>query len=514
METVKYAVICKGALRAGVDKAGAIAKLVAMTGRTHAEIEARLLSGRESVLKRTEDHKLATGLCERFRAAGLDVDLREIEANAIHAQGSGAAAKGTGQTSARRTSWPRRTLVLLLLLAMVFGGSISALYWWLQRDPPASVLQAEAALADGSLVALVHVDVKRIAVLERFWVGAPDPKTLPMPDRVQGLLAGLTGGDDAGWLDLRQLLFAVNADKKGRGANVALLLFGQFDAPALERALARHYSVAKEADGHWRLHANQEADPNACPDQARPEQDYYLSVSADRVLGSDSRPGLDALEHRLRAGGGARQDLAVWRAYRKGKLASAKVWSPRDLGEAVGGMGEMLLRQSAGEHAAVTEAYVGLRLVPEAWALDVNAWLLFADPAWLDKTYADWNGKLAALRERAGQVAPALRKVAGALSVTRAGEALNADLRLNDQVTGSLRDAVGEILAGMFSIGSPNGDTTAQAEQIDPSPWDYARNAVLRTLPDFDPEDLLFFRPEWRQERLAWAFPRRASRTS
>jgi hypothetical protein len=471
---MEYRLICNGRLLPGTDVSKALAALRELTGFSDEQIQAKLLSGKRGKLKSAPDEDKLEVLRKRFLEAGLDVVLEP----------SPAAPRQSAAPAAKRGRGARLGIAAAVVLLLCAGAAGYAWYW-LTAPLPAQIHNAEAALADGHLIAIGHVDVGKLMTLQHYLLGELDPAALPVADAEKDLLDRLLDGPAQLRRNLQHGLFALHAGDTDVAAGPLWLLAGRFDRAAVLDALAQSYVVAPAPDGWSSLSERSMPDPMACPtDRQRQKPLYYLKLTPDwLVLSRDPEQG-ERVMMRLLASAAAAQDIKAWQRYRHGKLASVMVMSPAEAGQALGGLSGMMAAQAARQAEPVKAAAASLDVDLMSAGLHGNLRLVSDDPAWNSAITSGVRAGVAAMMADSGKVSPTLAGLLSQVRVSNGQGAVEVDVGLDASVMQQFSQVVQEGLGSAFGAGGSNDRKDGpHKDRIDPNPVDYAASASLASLP-------------------------------
>ncbi len=385
-------------------------------------------------------------------------------------------------------------IVAILLLAVVAGAAAIGWYW-LNRPISADALAIEAAVADGSLVAIGHVDVERIVELKTRWFGSDDSGAVPIPEEHKALLEKLFAGDANFTDNLEHLIFAINVLAEETRVEPTLILAGRFDEAAIRTTLAAEYQLESLGNGLWSMvRAPKQAEGRSCPEpeSARPRpvaKPHYLHITPQRLLISGSDAQARHMEQRLVSGDPAAQELEAWRAYRRGQLASFMVFIPADASRAVDGLPGMVARKAATDTPHISQIAARVGLAPLSAGLHADVSLTSSDAGWISEKAAKLRQGLEQWSQDSRNVSPSLGRLVSRISVADTPDTLQIDVGVDGEMLSEIGQTVQEAIASFFTVKVSDGrrDEGPVVDQIMQHPTDYAANAGLERLPTYEP---------------------------
>lgn len=388
-------------------------------------------------------------------------------------------------------------MAAVLLLAVIAAAVVASGWYWLNRPISDDALAVEAAVADGSLVAIGHIDAARIVQLKSLWFGADDPGPIPIGEDDRALLDNLFSGDANFSERLEHVLFAVNVPADGNGAQSTLVLTGTFDVAAVRDTLAAEFQLEPLDDGGWSmLRKPKQPRGRVCPEpetkalQSRPSPaPHYLVITPQRVVVASSRAWADRIEHRLIDAAPAAQVLEEWRNYRRGQLASFMVFTPTEASKAVNGLPGLAARKAATDAPHISRVAARVGVAPLKAGLHAELGLTSSDPAWNAEQGTKLRQRLESLSQDSRSVSRSLGRLLSRVSVADAPESLQIHVALDQAVMSELGRTVQEAFAGIFTV--KVADSGQQAgpvvDQIMQNVTDYEANAALAQLPPYEP---------------------------
>lgn len=487
---MEYRLICKGKLVEGSDETKAIEEIARLTGLDESTIRDKLLTGQRVKLKSSSDKAKIEKLYAALKNAGLDIELESGKAKSTRRSSPGA---GKGPSSRKPASGARKkwliagSLTILLLL-----GTTGGYLWHLSRVPyPAVAKTAEAALADGNLVALAHANVSKLVELNRLAFGEMDPAALPVGEAQKDILSALFAGPANLREHLDQLMAAVYTGGPGQPGKTALLLQGDLDRASLLETYRRHY-VLDSVDGatNWYVLKDKpravEAE-QSCPDDSRqspPDKPAYLYANSSAMLLIDDLDYGKDLMVRLQRKAGAQQDLTQWQRYRADKLASLMIFAIPETGKALGGPQGMMMNQAGSENTQIHSLAAGLRADLLSLSLKLNLSLFSDDAAWKSETSGQITRSIEELKGNTRKVTPTMTQLLSNIQIKSQPESLEVDVALDgdvlDDIENVARESLAALMGGAMTASQQNAPVT---EQLQSDPVDYTGNKVFTTLP-------------------------------
>ena len=387
--------------------------------------------------------------------------------------------------------------LLVFLLAAILVGAVGV-YVVVVRPlvaPAAQTIAAEAALATPDLILIGAVNVRQAVFLERWFLGAPvvaashaRPASAP-GDR--SLLDHLAAARIDPRRDVDHVLFGLYP-ATDQGLRRAVVIVGQFDAPAVERYLAGELRGAPGAAGGRTSYEVRRVDPSRCEDVTT----WMITVDPRWILISDPAAHATLVPRLTQIPAADEAELAWWRALAHADVLSVGMWQPRDVDKTVS---TPMLKASA--QAMVTQAdgvehlYLGLgaKTVPPSGRLRVV--VDAADAARIRQKIEGWERGLRESRARWAQAAPSLGALFDSLSVTASGSRQTVEFTVDRKLASNLEAAVNELLAALFAglageRGATPGrtaDAAPRAEKIDSDPAVFVPVVAASALTPYDP---------------------------
>ena len=460
---IRYRLIFRGELVPGVSREAFIARVARQLDESTDEVEQSFFGKGTVVVKDTDDRDEARRYQQVFRQMGAVLELQ-----------------GGGRRKGMR--WAAAVMVLLVLLAGAAAWYAQPL-WRTAAHP--DVARAEAALASSGLAALFHADVRRAVAIENRFMGASDLEGLPGP-------AG-----DALWTALRQAgveprtaiqQAVVGARLKDGGWRLALILLGEFDPPAVRRALETAYQPADGAGEHFYFRM---LDPKTC----EPSAVMAAAITTERVVVAPAKR-IEQLLQRYRNGSEPGVDLSEWRRFRAERILGAGVFAPRAVVGTASGLAGMLLQGAGSQLVALDSAFIGLTARALPPGANLAAAIHAADTDWIAEQHAAARTALDSARRSVGQRSLTLAKLLQRIELERAPNRLGASIDLDRDFHDQLAAGLSEAMSNVFDTGTISSDGTAE-ERVVENPDRFLRQMTAAELPAFDDIDDNSFTAQW-----------------
>jgi len=473
-------VIFRGEVAPGVGRATALDALARRFPRGSREtLEAGLFTGGDVVIKRTADDAEARRYARAFREAGLLVEIRDESAADDESDAptppaadadskvEASAADPAGERAARRRPW---RVALAAGLALLVAGAAAAWYTqpvWRAGTTTAAQARYADALADGGLVGLAHVDIRRTAALEARMLGGYDDNALPGTD---GLVASLEAAGLAPREAIDDILYALTVDPGTGAAQHALVLLGRFDPEAVRAWIGARYSVERFDSETATVRFSTGAGGDCAPGET-----LAARLAADRiVVGPPDR--VATIEERADAGAAASVDLADWHALSRRQVLTAGFFAPEHAGAAAEGLAASLLASAGQQARAVSALYAGATpsLLPPGVVFSLRA--DSDDDAFLGRVADGAREVLEDLRTDT-DAWPELVPIYERIDIERAGDSLTGTLQLDTDFADEIGLLAQAAIARLFDFGPSAAGASEQAERIVDDPPRYAGTA-------------------------------------
>jgi len=366
--------------------------------------------------------------------------------------------------------------LLLVVLALLLAGAASV-YVIVVRPlvaPAAQTFAAEAALATPDLVLLAAVNVKQAVFLERWFLGAPVIRAGGA--RVQRtvdertLLEHLAAARVDVRRDVEHVVYGLYP-ATDRGVRHAVVIVGQFDAPAVERYLAGELGgVAQPLAGRTAYEVRR-TDPDRCDNVTT----WMITADPRWILISDPTAHAALVPRLMQVPPADEAELAWWRTLAHSDVLSVGMWRPKDAEHTVS---SPMLKSSAqaiiAQADGIEHVYLGLgaKTVPPSGRLRLV--LDATDASGVHRKLEDWRRTLQQSRDQWTKTAPSLGPLFDSIKVTAAGNRETIEFTVDRALASNLERAINELLAAVVSgLGgrmerSPR--PAQRAERIDSQP--------------------------------------------
>lgn len=508
---MSYALYSNGKLLHGTDPDQALRAVLRVYRIPEQQAREMFLSGRRHRLTTSNDQRKLQSLCAYLRGSGLDVEVipvvdvvaREGRSTPLASDDSPASPamdQLRGATPShvdirmRTTShYGHRFFAAVIFLLTLMGGSATYAWYWLYVTVPAPLLQAEEALADGSMLAIGFVDAEKLLFLGEYVLGGADPGALPLGSERQEIFKRLFSGPAHFDKNLQQVMIALHSDPDGKRPSVSAVLAGNFDVDAVVRELGASFDVVSSGGGAWELRGKSTSGATTPMVRCEKEPDkatatakagpMLLRASSRWLLVSSTQQALDNLWSRLEPGVRARQNLARWRNYRGGQLAAFLVHAPEAAAHAIDGLPGMMISSAAKKATAVNGVAAAAAVDIPARALRFNT-TLFSDSAeWRNATVEKARQTLSTWKADGGSMSPALAALVSRVSWREGIDYVGMDVAMNKTMLSEIEQIVRDLLFSLFTPSGTISDGSATKEAVQERPADYSLYAGLSALP-------------------------------
>jgi hypothetical protein len=275
-------------------------------------------------------------------------------------------------------------------------------------------------------------------------------------------------------------------------------MLGDFDKAAVSNAYGRFYKMEKvDGNANWyvmhkKVVTNKE--DKQCPStttnnipKQKPQEPGYLFVDSNAILLVNNLEYGEQLIRRMQSNAAAKQSLAKWQNYRKGKLASAMISSIPDTGKSLGGMQGMIIDQAGTKNPQINSLAAGLEADFMSLALNANLSLYSDDKKWKNETYSSINQSLNKLKNDTRQVTPTLAALMSRVQLKKQNDALKINIALDSSVLDNLGNVIQESISSFMGMGmSASQEEGPVEEQLQTNPAVYANNKAFSSLPPFE----------------------------
>lgn len=509
---MRYALYSNGKLLDGADPTQALRAILRVYKVSERQAREVFFSGRRHRLTTSNDQGKLQNLCTHLRRCGLDVEVVAVVADvgatkvrpAQLASDDSPVSLGMGQTHGAapshvdirlptRSRHQHRFFAAAFFLLASMGGSAAYAWYWLYMAVPTQLLQAEAALADGRMIAIGFVDAEKLLFLGEYVLGGTDPGALPLGSERRELLQRLFSGPVDFDKNLQHATITIHADPAGKQPSVSALLAGSFDVDAIVRELGASFDIAPAGAGAWELQWKATAAATTSAVRCEKETDkvtatakpgpMLLRASSRWLMLSSAQNALDNLWPRLEAGVEARQDLARWRNYRSGQLAAFLVQAPEAAAHVIDGLPGMMIASAAKKAADVNGVAAAAAVDIPAGALRFNATLFSDSTEWRNTTVEKVRQTLSTWKTDAGSMSPALATLVSRVSWREGIDRIGMDVAMDRTILSDIEQIVRDLLFSMFTPSSTRSDGAAVTEAVQQRPADYSLYTGLSALP-------------------------------
>ncbi|MDH5395026.1 MAG: hypothetical protein OEW97_02030, partial [Gammaproteobacteria bacterium] len=349
----------------------------------------------------------------------------------------------------------RILIILLVLIAIVAAGGFFLVKKAITPvELPASIVDAEEAMAAPGTIAIASVDLTYLRRVNKLLNAGQDPSPLPATQakETKSLLAKLQkqGIDLSAATDYALGTINVGMEKPA----YSLVLFGRYSSAQLKQALSQYYLVEESDSGILFITQNVEQIKDPCVDPAKipaPKQ-QALYLQDNRILFS-SPELMPVLLKRFPEKARAGVDLANWRIFRKEKAVAAAMLSPANAEKGAVDLPSALIMGALSKQP-LKELYAGavISVLPEpgfTFHIDAHA----AKPDWpveAKTKYDAWfTDVVADLKEM-----PTVSALIQSLNVQAEGSVLRFKMHANKKTLDNLEKIPGEFIqlafAGVF----------------------------------------------------------------
>ncbi|MBU0990973.1 MAG: hypothetical protein KJ737_00650 [Proteobacteria bacterium] len=524
-----YKLIFKGQLLANANKTDCIESLARLFKKNLSDIESRLFSGDDVMIKKTDDQAVVDRYIKAFHDAGAVLLVEQAEnesgtADKIKSQAPPADpstpilkppskerspkqgryvlktdTKKPSERAGRRKKIPwliTGTLILMLIVLTLSGG-----YFWFQQhilktDIPQAVIDAENALATKNLVALGHGHIAKAIELEALVFDEPDDKAMVNPDS-DSLVDRLVSAGIDPRESVKQLLFSLHFNGtpvEALNGYYSLILLGHFKPGRIRTFMEREYETEPSSTNNQIiLFTKQNTD--TC--EYSPKMAIYTDSS--RVV-ITFPAAMDHLLERLDNKAPAEIPLDSFREYRKNMLASAGIFAPQHADKAATGLAGMFLGQLKEEIGPVQSGFLGImpQLFPTGIMIDmiVNS----NDPAWAISQSGKLRGLIDRSRQNIPPNMPSVLDLYDHLRILGEKGAVNIQLLVNSKLLENIGEVAGEFIGSIFSesfMPAIQEAAPVAEEKTAESPTPFFDTYSIGDLKPFGNIEDMNFKPDW-----------------
>jgi hypothetical protein len=383
----------------------------------------------------------------------------------------------------------KKIVTLLSLLAILIVSALIYVNSWLVSPPPASVNEAENAIATQNVILLAHVNNQRINSIMNYT--GSDPKSLDLPALNNNILSELYFGINQLNENAEQVIFSVNG---GESISYNALINGHFDWKTLQATLNKHFHI-KAFEGttitgkNFHLVRRDIDDgPFVCPDEKAKieKQEFYLTVTNEWLMLSSEQAQLSIMNERLLSKKTAEVDLTNWRTYRDNHLASISLLVPEHSAKMATGFTAHMIKKAVSANQEFKSVYFGVDINLLKRNLSLNS-QINANVTWVENALIATQEYLQTLQKNIDSTSPTLAKLLGNFSIEKQQASLITQLLLNEQDIGELQNVFKEVMSSVFSsmmVQSKNERAQEEESIIEPT-WDYRKNDKWMNLQDF-----------------------------
>ncbi len=383
----------------------------------------------------------------------------------------------------------KKIVTLVSLLAILIVSVLIYVNSWLVSPPPASVNEAENAIATQNVILLAHVNNKRINSIMTYTDS--DPKSLDLPALNNNIISELYFGISQFNVNAEQVIFSVNG---GESINYNALINGHFDWNTLQATLNKHFHIKvlesttiKGKNLHL-LRRDIDDGTFVCPDEKAKikKQEFYLTVTNEWLILSSEQAQLSIINERLLSKKPAEVDLTNWRTYRDNHLASISLLVPEHSAKMATGLTAHLIKKAVSANQEFKSVYFGIDINLFKRSLRLNS-QINANVTWVENALIATQEYLQTLQQNIDSTSPTLTKLLGNFSIEKQQASLIAQLMLNEQDIGELQNVFKEVMSSVFSsmMGHSNNEKSQEEESIMEPTWDFRKNDKWMNLQNF-----------------------------
>jgi hypothetical protein len=493
---VKYRLVSLGRLKPGSNEQQALQSLIKMTKLPELTVRKKLLAGKQASLVTSEDVTKVAAAKGKFEAIGLMVEVVEVpdppktEAEPVANGSKTKKAKKPRKTKPAKTKGSgvsigtlfKRVALTMVVVLLLVAGTVGGLWYWLFMAKT-DVDALESALITPNTAATLNVDLAQVGKLETLVrTNLTDLLAQTESPHIVTDVLQLTARED---FHADQAYVSVIAQGGDAPVDVVTVVTGQFPVESWHGALSRYYALQTLPSGLIEMSPTEPVANEQCPaevkDSAKP---MFAKLSTNRVVIAANEETIQRFEARLSAGVTQHPALAQWQEYRKSKLVSAMVFSPKNSTEALPGMMGMVGAQFVKTLPTVSGAAVSTKVDIANRGVRFNASLFSTDAAW----NAEWADKanewLATTRADSNVTSQAFATVLQNLTFQHTPQALDVDWPVNYKLIGELQHSVQNSLAS--ALGGTMSIDGSQTTEIDETPIIYNLPISLAKLPQFE----------------------------
>lgn len=377
----------------------------------------------------------------------------------------------------------KKITVLASSLIIIIVTTVLLTHLWLYSTPSTSVNTAENAIATKDLIAIAHINNKRInSIMEM--VGS-DPQSLDLPIFDDNVFSELYYGENKLKENIEQVVMSINGQQD---VSHNLLLQGKFEWKTIQTVFDKYFYVELISANNYKLTQRQnDDDAFVCPDERakKVKQPYYLYANKQWLVISTKQQQLSLTTERLLSQQQADVDLTNWRDYRNQYLASMTLFSPENAPKMATGFTSMMVKKAVKANQEISAVYVGVDLNLLKRGINLNS-QINADAQWATKAQNIAQQHITALQKEVENVSPTLAQLLNNFSIAAEQQSLVSHLTLKEQDIAKLDDVFVELIGSVFSAARGDAEVVIEDESIEESLWDYRLNDKLSTLGKFE----------------------------
>jgi hypothetical protein len=476
---VKYRLVSLGRLKKGVSEQEALQALMKITKLPELTVRQKLLAGKRTNLLTSPDVTKVAATKGKFSALGLMVEVIEVPDPAEQAPPEKPKRSfGLGGFG----SFLKRASVTVLAIALLLAGVVGGLWYWLFMavNDNASV---ESALVTPNTSAIVNVDMAQLAKLEtlsRIQL-ADILADAESPSLIADMIT-LTARED---FNADQVFLSVIGQDAEDASDVLTVVTGEFTVDAWRGVLSRFYELNNAPQSMLELRPKTVVAQDQCPAEVdESAQPLFAKVSGNRVVLSTNADAIQRFEARVSAGSTVSDNLTQWQAYRKYKLVSAMVFSPKNSTSVMSGMAGMIGNQLLKTIPNVTGAALSTQVDIMSQGVRLNAALISSDSTWNQTWAGNANDWLNTTKNDSKITSEALADILSGLNFSASDQSLDVDWPINYRMFSDLQHSLQNSLASAFGGSMSSGG--AVETEIDESPIIYNLPLNLAKLPAFE----------------------------
>lgn len=483
-----FKIILTGKLRSGASRQQVVANLSRLTKLPANEVEAKLLSGRRVIIKKVNDPAIAKQYCTTLLQAGVIAEV--VREKTAQQDSSVTPNRKSGQKSGRSKSFKKFIASVTALCLLLGGGG----YWVHERyiaiKVPASVVNAENALATSNAILLGHMNFSRILELQSSFLGIQPEQEIKIANN-NSMFSRLYHSDLDIQHSLDQALLGLYVDERQQSWS-SLVLFGLFPVAQVRQFILQHFAAEEtEIEGVELLIFNDQ-DEETC----RMTELHAISINEDRIVISSPKQIISLIK-RLEQQTKAAQDLNQWRHFREQHLVSATLFAPQKLVLATQGLAQQFLKKIKSNLDSIDATFFGATTQIFPPALVMSAQLMSRQEAWASQA-AQASRAAVSAKQRPGVSSEALSALLAVTNISQHSAQFNVHVHADETVRHKLLMVVEELATQLFSYTvATEQASTDQHEVVDDEAQVYEQQYSVAQLPRFDRFKNPAFLPDW-----------------